>query len=213
MSQHMQALKLIEERSGLKGLLLRPLSARFLDPTIPEQEGWVDRDQLLDIHGRGRKVQMALAAEHGIDDYPQPAGGCCFLPDLNFAERLRDLLDHTADTSSLTHEDMLLLKVGRHFRLRSGVKVVIGRDESENAFLGGFTAGRYVLQAIDHGSPLTIVDPEAGESDLEWAAALTARYSQGRDEARVRVRIRAGEQERVIEVEPAAMEAANPMMV
>ncbi len=237
MSQHLQAMRTIEREAGLEGLLLRPLSARHLDPTIPEQRGWVDREQLLDIHGRSRKAQMELADAYGIYDYPQPAGGCCFLPDLNFAQRLQDLFDHTADRHTLTREDMLLLKVGRHFRLATGTKVVIGRDASENAFLEGFTADRWVLQAIDHGSPLTLVEGEASADDLELAAAMTARYSQGREEAQVRVRARrvkgeeaeegggseagavtagtpgAATEERILEVAPAAPEVCQPLSV
>lgn len=213
MSQHLQALKLVEERSDLKGLLLRPLSARHLEPTLPEQKGWVDREQLLAIVGRGRKVQMGLAEAYGIDDYPQPAGGCCFLPDLNFSKRLRDVLDHTEELADLTREDMLLLKVGRHFRLPSGTKVIIGRDASENAFLSGFTAGRWTLQVVDHGSPLTLLDPDASEDDLQRAAELTARYSQGRDEPSVRVQLSMDGEEREIEVTPADPASANPMMV
>jgi len=213
MSQHMQALNMIEEQAGLKGLLLRPLSARFLEPTIPEQKGWVDRDQLLDIQGRSRKVQMGLAEGYGIDDYPQPAGGCCFLPDLNFSERLQDTFAHIEDRTRLTREDMLLLKVGRHFRLPSGVKVIVARDAGENAFIQGLSEGRWTLQVVDHGSPITLVDAEAGDEDLQRAAELTARYSQGREEARVRVRLVLGDTERVIEVTPADPATTNPMMI
>jgi tRNA-specific 2-thiouridylase len=217
MSQHLQALKLVEREAGLEGLLLRPLSARHLEPTLPEQRGWVDREQLLDIHGRSRKVQMALADAHGIFDYPQPAGGCCFLPDLNFARRLQDLFDHTPDRTALTREDMLLLKVGRHFRLGSGIKVVVGRDAPENAFLEGFQAGRWVLQAPDHGSPLTLVEAGASEEDLLAAAALTARYCGGREEPRVRVQVtppgpEEGE-ERIMEVAPADPATVQPLAV
>ena len=194
MSQHMQALQLVEEQAGLKGLLLRPLSARYLEPTIPEQKGWVPRERLLAICGRGRKEQMELAAAYGIDDYPQPAGGCCFLPDEHFARRLQDTLDYSDDPTRLTRDDMLLLKVGRHFRLPSGIKVIVGRDASENAFLEGFRPGRWALQVLDHGSPLTLVDPAAGPDDLELAARLTARYSQGRAFEQVRVRLSLGGQ-------------------
>lgn len=203
MSQHMQALQLVEAQSGLSGLLLRPLSAEFMDPTIPEQRGWVDREQLLGIEGRSRRIQMGLAETYQITDYPQPAGGCCFLPDLNFAKRLEDVFEHIEDRTKLTREDMLLLKVGRHLRLPSGVKVIIGRDSSENAFLSGFTGNRWVVQVIDHGSPLTLVDEKATEDDLRLAAELTARYSQGREQSRVRVQIAFGEEEREVQVTPA----------
>jgi hypothetical protein len=213
MSQHMQTLRLIEEQAGLKELLLRPLSARHMEPTIPEQEGWVDREQLLDIQGRGRKVQMGLAEDYGIHDYPQPAGGCCFLPDLSFSERLQDAFIHIEDRTRLTREDMLLLKVGRHFRLPSGVKVIVARDSGENAFIQGLSGGRWALQVIDHGSPITLVDADAADEDLQRAAELTARYSQGREEERVRVRLTLGETEREIEVIPADPATTNPMMV
>lgn len=213
MSQHMQALQLIEEQAGLKGLLLRPLSARHLDPTIPEREGWVDREKLLGIHGRGRKTQMALAETYGIHDYPQPAGGCCFLPDPNFAERLRDVFEHTGDRSSLTREELILLKVGRHFRFPDGSKVVVGRNASENAFLEGFKEQRYALRVTDHGSPLTLVDLDAEDETLRRAAALTARYSQGREQARLTVRISGPEGERLVEVAPMELYEAEPWMV
>ncbi|MEK7798850.1 MAG: hypothetical protein AAB297_03390, partial [Acidobacteriota bacterium] len=90
MSQHMQALRLIEKECGIEGYLLRPLSAAHLPPSMPEQLGWVDRSRLLGISGRSRKDQMALSATWGIGDYPQPSGGCCYLADENFARRFHD---------------------------------------------------------------------------------------------------------------------------
>ncbi|MCS7313339.1 MAG: hypothetical protein NZ742_10590, partial [Acidobacteria bacterium] len=115
MSQHFRALQTVEREAGLEGLLLRPLSAKLLPPTIPEKMGWVDRAKLLGLRGRSRKVQMALAEKYGIVDYPQPAGGCCVLVDPNFAMRLQDSLLHRP-TEVMDLRDILLLKVGRHFR-------------------------------------------------------------------------------------------------
>jgi tRNA-specific 2-thiouridylase len=130
MTQKLNTLKLTERESGLKGKILRPLSARLLEPTIPEKEGWVDREKLLSIQGRSRKPQIALANALKIKEYPTPAGGC-LLTDENFAKRLKDSLKHR----QFSLRDVSLLKVGRHFRLPSGAKVITGRNEQENKIL------------------------------------------------------------------------------
>ena len=174
MSQHRQAMRIIERESGLAGRLLRPLSARLLEPTIPETEGLVDRERLLSMHGRSRKPQMALADQHGIADYPCPAGGC-LLTDPGFARRMRDLVQHCADFDLA---DVNLLKVGRHFRLSPGAKVVTGRNEEENhKLLVLAQQGDLLLEVKDVGSPVTLVRGRAGEKETYLAAAITARYS------------------------------------
>ena len=61
MSQHRAALKKIESEAGLEGRLLRPLSAKCLPETEAERKGWVNREKLLNITGRSRKVQIAGA--------------------------------------------------------------------------------------------------------------------------------------------------------
>lgn len=127
MSQHKHALLNIAKKSGLEGLLLRPLSAKLLPETIPEKEGWVKRDNLLAFSGRGRKPQMELARKFGIKDYAQPAGGC-LLTDPEFSRRLRDLYSH----SRAGLDDVELLKVGRHFRLAEQAKLIVGRNQREN---------------------------------------------------------------------------------
>lgn len=127
MSQNKQALKLIEKKAGLEGLLLRPLSAKLLTETVPEKEGWVKRDKLLDFSGRIRQPQMALAERFNIKDYLQPAGGC-LLTDPKFAKRLKELIAH----QELNMDNIELLKVGRHFRLAPNTKLVVGRNEKEN---------------------------------------------------------------------------------
>lgn len=128
MSQHRQALDLIVKRSGLEGLVLRPLSAKLLAETIPEKEGWIKRDRLLNFGGRGRRPQINLAEKLNIKDYPNAAGGC-LLTDPNFANRLKDLIKHN-ETSA---ENIDLLKIGRHFRLSDKTKLIVGRDEKENS--------------------------------------------------------------------------------
>ena len=127
MSQNRQALDLIERESGLQGLLLRPLCAQLLAETTPEKEGWIIRDKLLAFNGRGRKPQVALAEKLKINNYQQPAGGC-LLTDPSFSKRVKDLIGH----KELNVSNVELLKLGRHFRISSGAKLVVGRDEGEN---------------------------------------------------------------------------------
>ncbi len=130
MSQHRQALELIEKETGLEGLVLRPLSAKLFEPTLPEKKGWVNREALLDISGRTRKPQIGLAAQLGIKDYPCPAGGC-LLTDPAFSKRLKDVFEHEA----FDLDNIELLKIGRHFRITSDFKLVVGRNEKENSRL------------------------------------------------------------------------------
>jgi|YelNatPaOPRAMG01_1025707.scaffolds.fasta_scaffold06566_6 tRNA U34 2-thiouridine synthase MnmA/TrmU len=128
MSQHWPALQLIERESGLEGLILRPLSAKHLPPTIPERVGIVDREKLFAHCGRSRKFQINLAREFNLPDYPCPAGGC-LLTDRVIARRLKDLFLHVPD---YTMADLHFLKIGRHFRLNPRLKIVVGRNQEEN---------------------------------------------------------------------------------
>lgn len=130
MSQHKRALYAIEEHSGLNGLLLRPLSAKNLKPTIPEERGWVNRDKLLSISGRSRRPQIKLAREFGISGYPNASGGC-LLTDRKFSLRLKDLIRF----KELNLRNVELLKFGRHFRLGPQTKLIVGRNEKENKYL------------------------------------------------------------------------------
>ena len=127
MSQKLKTMWLIEKEAGLDGLVLRPLSARVLKPTIPEKQGWILRDKLLAISGRGRREQITLARKLGINDYPCPSGGC-LLTDPEFSKRLKDTMQH----EQLNLDNVQLLKVGRHFRLSDKAKLVVGRNEKEN---------------------------------------------------------------------------------
>jgi len=127
MSQNKQALELIERESGLKGYLLRPLSAKLFKPTILEEKGLIKREQLLDISGRSRKRQMALAEEYGIRDYPTPAGGC-LLTDLQFGDRLKEMLSHWPKAKG---SDVKLLRFGRHFWIEENL-IVVGRNKGDN---------------------------------------------------------------------------------
>ncbi len=207
-SQHRQQLEIIERESGLQGLLLRPLSARLLPPTIAEKKGWVDRDRLLTIAGRGRKEQIALAEEFNIGDYPQPAGGCCLLPDPNFARRLRDFLAHYPD-EMVTPEQMALLAVGRHFRLDERLKVIVGRDEGENNYLTYAGADQWQFTTVDCPGPLALTADPLTPSQVEQVASLVASYSDGKRQARVRVEVRRDGHVQVVTVAPLAWDVLD----
>jgi tRNA U34 2-thiouridine synthase MnmA/TrmU len=175
MSQRCDALRAIEKHSGCAGLVLRPLSARNLEPTIPEREGWVDRGKLLDIAGRSRKEQIRLAAEWSVADYPCPAGGC-LLTDKTFSVKIRDLLDHCPSPDML---DLHLLKVGRHFRMPDGRKVIVGRDESENRKLEALGKGKLrVYVAEGFSGPSVGINGTGGETPVELLARFFTRYSK-----------------------------------
>ncbi len=184
MSQRKEAMRLIEREAELNGLILRPLSARVLPMTIPEKEGWVDREKLLKLQGRSRKPQIKLAEHYGIRDYPCPAGGC-LLTDPGFAKRMRDLLLHSQFFSL---NDVHLLKMGRHFRLSDGVKLVVGRNEEENQKIGTFAHDRDILLKVSgFPGPLSLLRGEPGEGDVEKAAGVTAHYSKAKDLGNVEV--------------------------
>ncbi|MBF0389828.1 MAG: tRNA 4-thiouridine(8) synthase ThiI [Desulfamplus sp.] len=128
MSQKKNSMNYVEKHSGFKGQILRPLSAKLLPETFMEKEGLVDRDKLLGITGRSRKIQIEMAKQFGITDYPPPAGGC-LLTDQNFSKRLKDLME---TEQTYLKRDLYLLKHGRHLRLNSRVKIVVGKSEQDN---------------------------------------------------------------------------------
>lgn len=178
MSQRREAMKIIEEESGLKGRILRPLCAKFFEPTIPEIDETVDRDKLLAIKGRSRKPQISLAKEKGIDDYPCPAGGCR-LTDRNFAMKLKEAFQHGEDSL----DEITLLKHGRHFRLPGGAKVIVGRDETENKILNSIATQKNILflETKDYMGPVTLLYKHKNEGDIKLAAALCIAYSDYKD--------------------------------
>jgi len=183
MSQRKDALHIIERDAGVKGILLRPLSAKLLEETVPEREGVVDREKLLDIRGRSRKPQMALAKKFEIKEYPSPAGGC-LLTDPGFAKRVKDLIRHDA----LSVDDLVLLAVGRHFRLSKAAKLIVGRDKRENGLLGSLVKpDDIVFKLKDHEGPLSILRGEADKVSIELAAGITAYHTKFRKEDLLRV--------------------------
>jgi tRNA U34 2-thiouridine synthase MnmA/TrmU len=188
MSQRRDTMPVVARDSGAGDRLVRPLCARNLPPTLPEQEGWLERDRMFDFSGRSRKPQMALARRFGFEDYAQPAGGCCFLTDQQYSVKLADLWE-TRGKREYEIDDIMLLKVGRHLRPRPHFKLIIGREEGENRFMEGYRKRFVHLIPLSHTGPLVLLDGEADGDDLELAARLTARFSHGRDAERVTVEV------------------------
>lgn len=190
MSQRRDAMRLIELEAGLEGLIVRPLSAGLLEPSLPERRGWIDRNKLLGISGRCRKSQMGLARFYGMNDYPCPAGGCR-LTDPGFARRMKDLVEHVPN---FTVNDVYLLIVGRHFRLGPSVKAVVGRNEEENKRLFALRIKKdRVLEVLGFPGPLTLVRGNGHHGDLYFPAAITARYSKANGQAEIEVNVSDGD--------------------
>jgi tRNA U34 2-thiouridine synthase MnmA/TrmU len=173
MSQYRRALEIIEKESGLEGLVLRPLSGRLLPETIPERQGWLCREKLLDFSGRTRKPQIELAKKLDIKDYPCPAGGC-LLTDPEFSKRLKDLMQR----GELNINNIELLKLGRHFRLNEGVRLVVGRDEKENAELARLAKESDYLffPNAELAGPTSLGRGEFSADLIRLAGSITCRY-------------------------------------
>jgi len=176
MSQRKDALRIIERDAGLEGLILRPLSAKLLEPTIPEKKGIVNREKLLNIQGRSRKPQMRLAQNLDIKDYPCPAGGC-LLTDKGFVKRMRDLMVYKPD---FTVNDAQLLKLGRHFRLLPRSKLIVGRNEEENKKLLNLAQEDDILFRPQYvKGPVGLGRLDFDEKTIFLASQIIARYSDG----------------------------------
>ena len=183
MSQRRDALNIIEKAAGVKGILLRPLTAENLPPTMPELEGVVDRSKMLGIKGRSRKPQMALAEKFGITKYPNPAGGC-LLTDPGFAKRVKDAIKH----NEFTTENLAILSIGRHFRLADGTRLVVGRDVEENDILLSLTKGDdIVFKLKDYQGPISILRGKGSGDLINIAASIAAYHTKFRDEKSIAV--------------------------
>lgn len=209
MSQRMDCLYKVERLSGLKGKLLRPLSAKLLTPTDVEQAGIVDREKLLGISGRSRKVQLAYARQHGLS-HASPAGGC-LLTNTETAVRYNDLAAHDPD---FTLSDFKLIAWGRHFRTSPDFKVIVSRNESENDVLEKlFSPGMYLFSLRDVPGPLALGVGEPTEEDLRFGASAVVRFSKAKKEKGVSVQIDSDDESMLLEVEAADEEKLNSYRV
>jgi len=211
MSQRKDALNIIERDAGVRGILLRPLSAKLLNPTQPEIEGIVDREKLLDISGRSRKPQMELAAKFGIKEYPNAAGGC-LLTDPGFTKRVKDLIRH----DSLNIDDLKLLKAGRHFRLDERTKLVVGRDEKDNEALESLiSANDIIFKLRDRQGPLSILRGKHNSRIIEEAASIVAYHTKFKNEKAIRVDYwpRGSSAVATVDVEPAGKDIVENIRI
>ncbi|MGD8521640.1 MAG: tRNA 4-thiouridine(8) synthase ThiI [Desulfobacterales bacterium] len=198
MSQNKSALRYVEKYSGFEGYILRPLSARNLPQTMPEKEGLVNRELLLDIEGRSRKRQIQLATKFGITEYPAPAGGC-LLTDQGYSNRLKDLFDHQQDC---TEAELHLLKYGRHFRLNPEAKLIVGRTQNDNERILKYHNPEedIVMKVNKYAGPIAVIPHGAKKDAIFLAASICTGYSKAPDFAAVEVRLTQPKGKEVIKV-------------
>jgi tRNA U34 2-thiouridine synthase MnmA/TrmU len=187
MSQRYHMLRLIEREAGLEGFILRPLCAKSLKETIAEKKGWIDRKKLLNIVGRSRKGQIAVARSLGINDYPCPAGGC-LLTDPNFAKRLKDLMTYKPKFSL---NDILLLKLGRQFRINQKCKLIVGRNEKENNLLVNLSKnGDLIFRPEEKvAGPIALGRGRFSAQDRQLACSIVSRYCDREDASSLKIEI------------------------
>ena len=179
MSQRKYTMPVVARDSGAQDRLVRPLCARNLPPTLPEKEGWLDRDRMYAFNGRSRKPQMALAREFGFEDYAQPAGGCCFLTNKQYSVKLSDLWS-SRGRREYELDDIMLLKVGRHLRPRPNFKIIVGREEGENRFLEGYRKRFTHMLSSSHTGPMVLLDGEdINKDDLATGRAADSTLRPG----------------------------------
>ena len=175
MSQRRDALHVIERDGDMKGMVLRPLSAKLLPPTKAEQSGLIDRERLLGVSGRSRNVQLRLAERYGIRGYSTPAGGC-LLTDKNFSDKLRDLFD---DRQTVIPSDVRLLTLGRHYRIDAGIKIVLGRDNHENqALIGLASSGYHLFMPYNFPGPVALLSGDPSQEIKQTIGRLIITYSK-----------------------------------
>ena len=159
-------------------LVLRPMCAKLLPPTKPEREGWVDREKLLDISGRDRKPQLALAKKFGFEDFATPGGGCLLTIE-SFAVKIKDYLKFDKEMRDI---DVTWLKLGRHLRLVDGAKMIIGRDESDNNALLAHPNDKFeqvkFKESDDIVGAVSFISKNASKADKELAARLALAYTK-----------------------------------
>ena len=176
MSQRADAIRNVTKLAGDEegGIILRPMSAKLMTPTIPEKEGWVDREKLLGIEGRNREVQLRLAKEWGFEEYESPGGGC-LLTESSFEQKIKDVIAH----EKFTVADIDVLKVGRHLRLPDGTRLVIGRNKEDNEQIKQIENDKFVFaRANDIAGPISLISKNASQSDKELAAKLILTYTK-----------------------------------
>ncbi len=173
MSQRLSALNAVNKLSNAEGLVLRPLSAKLLPPTVPEQKGWVNREKLLSISGRDRKIQLSLVKKYNLEHYENPSGGC-LLTDINFSKRLKDF----SKTLQLTPSEIDILKVGRHFNVE-GIKIIISRNAGENSVLKEYKGKLFEkMFPLGFAAPVGLIQKDANSEIKKYAADMIVSYTK-----------------------------------
>lgn len=174
MSQRKDAMDNVKSLSNYDDLIVRPMCAKLLEPSLPEREGWVDREKLLDINGRNRQRQLDMAKEIGLKDFESPGGGC-LLTEVQFSNRLRDFVDN----DTLEVDDINTLKAGRHLRLPDGAKLIVGRHQEDNEKLKNTISKKYYkARILDAVGPLSLLDKKATQADKELASSFIVSYGK-----------------------------------
>jgi tRNA U34 2-thiouridine synthase MnmA/TrmU len=210
MSQNLKALSIVATQSGFQRLILRPLSAKLLQISLPEERGWVQRDLLLNFSGRSRKPQMELARKLNITDYPSPAGGC-LLTDPIFSKRLKDLLSKETDFKI---REIELMKVGRHFRLGPHTRLVVGRNKGENETIASFARPEDLLLFAQSAPGPTVLAVGLLTQEIELLAArITATYSDAKEGEPTEVKLSAKGKGKTVSVEKPSKGEFQKMMI
>jgi tRNA U34 2-thiouridine synthase MnmA/TrmU len=184
MSQNFRSLMMVSDESGYGDFIIRPLSAKLLPETRPEREGKVDRERLLDISGRSRKPQIELAEYYGIKEYAQPAGGC-LLTDKGYSKRLKDLITNNPD---FDRRDIDLLTIGRQFRLKTGEKVIVGRDQKDNEKLMSMKRDNdVIIDLVDYPSPIVMIPNGGSQEAIALSASICVTHSDAPNNENVNV--------------------------
>lgn len=212
MSQNRRSLETVAKSSGLEGYLIRPLSAQLLDPSIPEQDGRVNRSRLCAIQGRNRQPQMELVQRFGITEFPSPAGGC-LLTEKGFCRKLRDLFDHTEGIPEV--RDVELMKFPRQFRLPEGGRIIVGRNRDDNKRLKALASdeGRTILHTVNIPGPTALVIGDLSTTDLHTAAAIIANYGDKGALTEIIVKVITPTETTEMTVQPLPRETYEPWML
>lgn len=189
-SQRAEALLQVEKLCNAQGLVVRPMSAKLLPITIPEQKGWIDREKLLDIHGRGRERQLKMVEEYGIKNFAKPGGGC-LLTEISIANKIKDLKSHR----EIVFEDMEMVKYGRYFILPNGGRCIVARNEEENRKLSFQHPKMSKIELLDCVGPLALVEQDSTKEDKEMAIALALVYGKTEADRSYKVRFEGEERE------------------
>ena len=174
MSQRKDAMNSVGKLSNKKELLIRPLSQKLMADTIPITEGWVDKNEMLDIQGRGRYRQKELAEKLGITEFENPGGGC-LLTDIGFSKKLKDIYQ----TEMFNMKYIKTLRVGRHFRISSEVKFIVGKNNNDNERIALLIEDEIVMLASDYPGPLGVIQAtrKPTESEIQICGDILLRYN------------------------------------